>query len=161
MIDKKGRLFGKVSLIDLFAVAVLAAVFYVVYTSVDVLSGPGLGEEQPLAITFFRPVTPDFTVSALETGVPVRDSVLGTFLGHVTSIKTDESIHFMPDRLGNEVASPIEGHSAVWIATQVTGRLSDGAAVLNGNVYAVGSEVYIWVGDAWLIVHISNITTAP
>jgi hypothetical protein len=159
MLDKKGRIFGKVSVVDLFAVVVIAAVVAVVYFNVGAGGRPVVGAEQYVLITFFNPVLHDFTVDAAEeaVGLSVVDDVNGTFLGTVTEVRRGESISIMPDIHGNEVASPIPGHSSVYITSRVNGRLSDGAVVLGGNVYAVGSEVIIWAGPAKTMLHISEI----
>jgi hypothetical protein len=159
MLDKKGRLFGKVSLVDLFAVVIISAVIAVVYFNVGAGGRPVAGAEQPVYITFFNPALHDFTAHAVEIGAPVIDDINETFLGNVVGVEIDESISFMPDIRGNEVASPMEGHSAISITSRVYGRISDGAVVLGGNVYGVGSEVIIWAGKAKTMLHISEIST--
>jgi hypothetical protein len=159
MIDKKGRLFGKVSLIDLFAAVVLCAVFYVVFTAMRAGDRLDMGYEQPVVITFFSPVAHDFVANTFQTGVSVTDSERRIPLGYVTDIRVGDSIFFMADRQGNEVASHREGYASVFVSSRVTGRMTDGAVVLGGVVYAVGDEVYIWAGDTWLIMNISNIRT--
>jgi len=157
MIDNKGRLFGKVSVVDLFAVVIIAAVIAVVYFNVGASGRPVTGAGQPVLITFFSPALHDCAAHAVEIGAPVIDDVNETFLGRVVSVEIDESISFMPDIHGNEVASPMEGHSSIYITSRVNGRLSDGAVVLGGNVYGIGTEVIIWAGRAKTMLHISDI----
>jgi len=159
MLDKKGRLFGRVSVVDLFVVIVLIGVFMVVYLNVGgrewaVVTGPA----RPVYITFFHPALEDFTVNALEYGAPVINDADGTFMGNVVGIKPGESVGFAPDRHGNEVASPMAGYSSVSIQSRVYGHISDGALVLAGNVYAVGEEIIIWAGAAKTMLLISEIT---
>ena len=158
MIDNKGRLFGKVSVVDLFVVVVLAAVIAVVYFNFGSGSRPVTGAEQPILITFFNPALHDFTVNALRENTPVINDTNETFMGTVVGIEVGESISFMPDIHGNEVSSPMEGFSSVYITSRVDGRISDGAVVLNGNVYGIGEEVIIWAGRAKTMLNISNIT---
>lgn len=161
MLDKKGRLFGKVSLVDLFAVIVIAAVVAVVYFNVGG-GRPVVGAEQYVYITFFNPALHDFTVDAAEEAerynLPVTDDSNNIWLGNVVRVRRCESISVLPDVHGNEVVSPMEGFSSVYITSRVNGRLSDGAVVLGGNVYAVGSEVIIWAGPAKTMLHISDIS---
>jgi len=157
VIDKKGRIFGKVSFVDLFAVAVLVAVTMVVYFNFGGGGRPEVGREQPIIITFFHPALEDFTVNALEIGVPVIRDGDDTFLGHVIGFDIGESISFMPNVQGFEVASSVEGYSSVSIHSRVYGRLSGGAAVLGGNVFGHGTELIIWAGQAKTILHISEI----
>ncbi|MCL2223415.1 MAG: DUF4330 domain-containing protein [Defluviitaleaceae bacterium] len=157
MLDKKGRLFGKVSVVDLFAVVMVAAIVAVVYFNIGGRAHLNVGAEQPVLITFFNPALHDFTVNAIEIDTPVIDDVNATFLGTVVGVEVGDSISFMPDIHGNEVASPMEGHSSVAITSRVYGRISDGAVVLGGNVYGVGSEVIIWAGRAKTMLHISDV----
>jgi hypothetical protein len=72
-------------------------------------------------------------------------------------IQIDESISYMPDVNGIEVASPMEGYSSVSITSRVNGRISDGAVVLGGNVYGIGAEVIIWAGRAKTMLLISDV----
>ncbi|MCL2204266.1 MAG: DUF4330 domain-containing protein [Defluviitaleaceae bacterium] len=157
MIDKKGRLFGKVSLVDVFAAVVLIAVFFVVHFTVGARQAPGLGAEQPILITFFHPTLEDFTAETFTLGVPTLDYEARIHMGYVVAIEIGESIRFMPDRQGNEVASPMEGRSSVRLQTRVMGRMSHGAAVLGGEMYVVGDRVFLWAGTTWAIIHISDI----
>ncbi|MCL2577401.1 MAG: DUF4330 domain-containing protein [Defluviitaleaceae bacterium] len=157
MLDKKGRLFGKVSVVDLFAVVVIAAIIAVVYFNVGGRSHINPGTEQPVLITFFNPALHDFTANAVEIGAVVIDDVNETFLGRVVDVEIGESVSFMPDIHGIETASPMEGHSSVYITSRVNGRISDGAVVLGGNVYGIGSEVIIWAGRAKTMLHISDV----
>ncbi|MCL1884224.1 MAG: DUF4330 domain-containing protein [Defluviitaleaceae bacterium] len=159
MIDNKGRLFGKVSVVDLFAIVIIAMIIAVVYFNVGASGRPVTqGSEQAVYITFFNPALQNFTVDALEIGAPVIDDANDTFLGRVVAIEVGDSISFMPDIHGNEVASPMEGYSSVSITARVDARISEGAPVLGGNVYGVGSEVIIWAGRAKTMLHISEIS---
>ncbi|MCL2603647.1 MAG: DUF4330 domain-containing protein [Defluviitaleaceae bacterium] len=158
MIDNKGRLFGKVSLVDLFAAVVFAAVFFVVFNAVRADDRLEMGEEQSVVITFFSPTAYGFVADAFRHGVSVTDSERRVPLGQVINVEVGDSRFFLTDRQGNEVVSHREGYASVHISSRVTARLTDGAAVIGGVVYAVGSEVYIWAGDVWLITHISDIS---
>jgi len=160
MIDKKGRLFGKVSLIDIFALIMISALIAVIYFNVGASGRPVVGAEERILITFFNPALEDFTVNVLALDTPVIDDVNGTFLGTVISLGFGESINFMPDIHGNEVGSPMEGRSSVLITAEVYGNLSNGAVVLGGNVYSVGDEVIIWAGIAKTMLYISDIRPA-
>jgi hypothetical protein len=157
MIDKKGRLFGKVSLVDLFAVVVIAAVFFVVYLYAGGRGRLELSEAQPVTITFYHPALQDFIAYHLTADVPVMDDDAGTYMGQVSAITLGESIHFSPNRQGQMIQTAIQGRYAVYIQTRVQGQLHNGAVVLNGTVYAIGDEVHLWAGDTRIIAHISNI----
>jgi len=159
IIDNKGRLFGKISLIDIFALSVLIMVFLVVYLNFGIGSRPVVtGGEQPVKITFFVPALENFTVEAIEMGARVENDTDGTFMGHVIGIDIGESINFMPDMHGREVASPMEGFSSVTIESLVYGQLVDGLLLLDGNLYGSGTTIIIWAGRAKMMLQISDIT---
>ena len=159
MIDDKGKLFGKISIIDIFAAAVLIMVFLVVYVGLGLGSRPVVtGGTQPVQITFFVPALENFTVNAIEMDARVENDTDGTFMGRVTSIEVGESISFMPDINGREVASAMEGFSSVTIQSVVEGQLVDGMLLLEGNLYGSGTTIIIWVGRAKMMLQISDIT---
>ena len=157
MIDKQGRFFGKVSVVDLFAVAVVAAIIAVVYFNFGASGHLVTSDEQPVLITFYNPALHDFTVNAVEIDAPVIDDTNETFLGRVVDIEIGESVNFMPDVNCNEVASVMDGYSSISITARVNGRISDGAVVLGGNVYGIGAEVIIWAGRAKTMLLISDV----
>jgi len=160
MIDDKGRLFGKVSIVDLFAIIVVGAVIAVVYFNVGASGRPQTSAEQAVYITFFHPALEDFTVGALEMDAPVINDTNDTFMGRVVGWEVGDSISFMTDIHGNEIATPHGYRSSVAIMARVYGRLTEGAVVLDGNIYSVGTEVVIWAGMAKTMLHISDIRTA-
>jgi hypothetical protein len=156
MIDKKGRIFGVVSLVDLFAVVMVGAIVAFVYFNVGSARFE-LDDEQAVLITFFHPTLEDFTVHAVDIGAPVINDANETFMGYVVGVDIADSISFMPDIHGMEVASPMQGYSSIAITSRVYGRISGGAVVLGGNIYGVGTEIIIWAGRAKTMLHISDV----
>ena len=158
MIDDKGRLFGKISLIDIFVLIVLALVFMVVYFQIGTNSKAAVREsDQPLQITFYKEALENFTVNALKEGARVENDTNATFMGNIVAIEVGESVNYMPDANGNEIASPMEGYSSVKITTEVMGKLSDGSALLNGNLYGSGCQIIIWAGKAKMQLYITDV----
>ena len=158
MIDDKGRLFGKISLIDIFVLIVLALVFMVVFFQIGTNSIAATRESnQPMRITFYKEALEDFTVRVLEEGARVENDNNGTFMGNIVAIEVSESVSYMTDANGKEVASPMEGYSSVKITTEVMGKLSEGSALLNGNLYGAGSLVIIWAGKAKIQLFITDV----
>jgi hypothetical protein len=155
MLDDKGRIFGKISLVDLFALVVLAAVVFAVFQAAG--RRPALEAERYIYISFFAPAMHDFAAQALLLDTRVMDDDGGTFLGSITDIEITESINFAPNRLGELVASPMYGHNFVTFTSRVHGRMAAAAAQLDGRLYAVGDEVHLWAGGVRAIVHISQI----
>jgi hypothetical protein len=157
MLDKKGRIFGKVSLVDIFAVVVIGAVIAVVYFNAGASGRPEVGGEQAVLITFYNPALHDFTVEAVELGTPVINDANNTFMGNVVNVEIADSVNFFPNIHGNEIGTPMEGFSSIAITSRVYGRMSGGAVVLGGNIYGVGTEIIIWAGKAKTMLHISDV----
>jgi len=158
MLDKKGRLFGYISIVDLFAVVMVAAIFFAVWSLAG--SRPTLEGEQDVYVTFRVAAVQDFTALALQHDVPVMDDDGGIHLGRVVDFVVGDSEAFLPDRAGNRVATTLEGYYSVSLTTRVPGRLTDGAVVLGGRLYAVGSEVHLWAGGVRLIMYVTAIVVA-
>ena len=158
MIDDKGRLFGKISLIDIFVLIVLGLVFLVVYFQIGTNSKAATREsDQLIQITFYKEALEDFTVKALKEGARVENDTNATFMGNIVNLEIGESVNYMPDVNGREIASPMEGFSSVTITTEVMGKLSDGSALLSGNLYGAGTQIIIWAGKAKMQLYISDV----
>jgi hypothetical protein len=158
ILDNKGRLFGRVSIIDIFVIAVLVSVFAVAYLKFGNNSKSAVREpEQAVRIIFYKEALEDFTVSSIEMGAPVVNDTNGTLMGNVKEINIGESVNYLPDINGVEQPSPMEGYSSVEIVTEVNGRISEGALLLNGNLYGSGSKCIIWAGKAKIQLMIKDI----
>ena len=156
MLDKKGRLFGYISIVDLFAVVMVGAIFFAVWSLAG--SRPVLEGEQDIYVTFRVAAVQDFTARALQLDVPVMDDDGGIHLGRVVDFLIGDSEVFLPDRAGHMVATTMAGYHSVALTTRVPGRLTDGAVVLGGRLYAVGSEVHLWAGGVRMIMYVVEIS---
>ena len=158
MLDKKGRLFGYVSIVDLFAVMMVGAIFFAVWSLAG--SRPTLEGEQDVYVTFRVAAVPDYVARVLVSDVPVMDDDGGIALGRMVDFVVGDGEAFLPDRAGNMVATTLEGYHSVAITTRVPGQLTDGAVVLSGRLYAVGSEVHLWAGGVRMIMYVTAISAS-
>lgn len=158
ILDDKGRLFGKVSIIDIFVLIMIAAIILVAYFKFGNTTAIGAkGPEQLVHIKFFTPSVENFTAEVLNEGDIVVNETNNNPMGKVVDIKTGESVMFSPDENGNLIASSLEGYSALEITSEVMGKLNEGSVVINGNLYTTGSEIVIRAGKAKLFLKISGI----
>lgn len=93
ILDDKGRLFGKINLLDLVIVlAILAVVGRFAYQR---LLGPGIapvGENKVIQVTIKLPEVQQPTISELVEGVDIYDSKSNAYLGKVKAVKKEPAL---------------------------------------------------------------------
>ena len=85
ILDDRGRLFGKVNIVDLVVLLVIAAV--VVFAAVR-LTGGGAVETVPVRVTFVDARVDNALVAGLQTKGTVKD-LGGNVIGEVQSVQVD------------------------------------------------------------------------
>ena len=160
MIDKQGRLFGKVSVIDLFVLAMIVAI--VLFGVLRLGNNQGMGfmqTAQPVTLGFTT-VDPleDFTARVIRVGDPVAEHDSGAQLGRVTEVNMQVTIEQHPNADGIMTASPMYGYSRVDMTTNLYGYPVDNGVRVMGHTFLVGDEIVIRAGDANLFVYVSEIT---
>ncbi|OFW61266.1 MAG: hypothetical protein A2133_11305 [Actinobacteria bacterium RBG_16_64_13] len=131
-LDERGRIFGKVNVVDLLVLLVILAV---VAFAVVRMTG-GSSKPIPVRVTYtveeVRKATVDALVDALETGSTVRDDG-GTVLGEVVEVVPTPTVKEVPTPEGQlkAFASPV--FSDVDIVVLGEGRMS-GSTVRIGSV---------------------------
>lgn len=157
MIDDKGRLFGKISIIDIFIILVIISVVLVAYFKFGNKSYSGVREKEQLVhMKFFTPEVEDFTL-IVEEGDNVVNETNGSNLGKVVEVNIGDSLVISPDSEGKLIPSAKEGYSSMEITSEVMGRITEGSVVVDGNIYSSGSEIVIRAGDAKIFLKISDI----
>ena len=161
ILDDKGRLFGKISIIDIFVLVVLIAVVSVGYFKFGNKSHSGTREpEQLVHIKFYSPSVENYTAFEVKEGDIVTNEGNNNPMGKVVAVEIGESEEFSPDSSGKFVKSVVEGYSSLEITSEVIGRLKEGSLVINGNMYSTGSEIIIRAGKTKLFLKISGIEPA-
>ena len=161
IIDNNGRLFGKVSIIDLLIIIlVFAAVFFLAaryLSSGDITIGAGSSLEE-LEIKFYSEEVNDFVVDAIKIGDSTKEFAQYANFGTVIRVERDDSITWVGDFDGLILPSSKEGHySSVTVTTRVKGRISDVGFELDGTNYFVGKTVIIQIGVAGFQGRISGV----
>jgi len=157
MIDKKGRLFGKVSVVDLFVlVAAVAAVIFV-GGRMGVASIVTSPNAELVYISFQTEQAADCVVGYLTPGARVVDEARGVGLGRITRVETGEGYDYNPDENGSLVKSAKYGYSCVEITSEVRGVMNERGLWVDGNRYIVGHSLSVVAGDAILYMRVSGI----
>ena len=153
IIDNNGRLFGKVSIIDVLIVALIfAAGFFLAvryFSSRDNPLGTGSSLEE-LEIKFYSEEVNDFVVDAIKVGDAAKEFAQYANFGTVVSVERADSITWVGDFDGIINPSSKDGHySSIIVTTRVRGRISDSVGFeLDGTNYFVGKTVIMQFGKA-------------
>jgi len=150
IIDSKGKLFGKVSIIDILILVVLIAGIAgaaKLFKSKSAL--PIMDKTETYTVGLYWEESPEFAVSAVKAGDIVRDLERGGVLGKVIDIQIDKAITFVETDDGQVVVGSKPGYVSYHITLEGTGT-SDGfgGVIFNGADYQIGRQLIVKVGGA-------------
>lgn len=153
IIDSKGKLFGKVSIIDLLIVfVVVAAVAGMGYKLTKSGKGVVVASGNKIVMTFYGEDSPEFAVKSIKKGDPARDYERGSNLGNVIEeVKIDNSPRYGERANGDKVIISKEGYPSFYITVEGTGTLSSlGGIIVNGVEYQIGRTIFLKVGGSYV-----------
>lgn len=159
IIDDKGRLLGKLSIIDLFVFAVIASI--IAFGIFKIGNSRGIGILEPM-----RPITmrlsidalEDFTADFLRIGDPVANNDSNVQLGTVTNIERSEAQQFSRNSEGQLVLSSVNNFSHIEITTEFMGHEFENGVLVSGHTFLVGQFMVTRVGDTNIFFRISGIS---
>ena len=156
MIDEKGRLFGKVNIVDLIIVIIIVAAAAFVGMK---FFGPKsqVANTENVRITMFCDESPVYVVDQLEAGSEVWDSSNQVVLGTLKEWTTGDSMSPVTDAEGNVVEISREGYHSVRLVCEGTGIVSDHGVTIGGVLYGNGQSASVYFGDCKLFLDIADI----
>lgn len=159
IIDKKGKLFGKINIIDLLIVLVLVAAVMVI--GVRFLRGGenAAKKEEPdvLRLTFYAEEVNDWVAEKVEVGDEMFDATYAQEIGVVTEVKTDAPETYGINDEGQYVPAPRDGFCSIQISGEVRGTKTDVGAEINEHLYGVGHSMVLYAGDAKIYLRLMDI----
>lgn len=156
MIDKNGRIGGKVNVIDLIILIVIAAVIAFVGYRFIGKDRSGLIKSDPVRMEFVATTVPNYAAERIREGAQVYDVQENTYLGTITDIEFGKAYEFVPNEEGKTVMlEPTDSVSAT-ITTLVNGSLDGNGVVIDGTRYAAGHSMVLYAGDAKVWVRVSG-----
>jgi len=159
VIDSKGRLFGKISVIDIAIVLVLiAAVAFVDYRLTRSRTFSPFAQGENIEITFYGAEAPEYAAKAIDVGEVVRDPAKNVEFGDVTKIDVGQSDSYANTDKGEWVKTPKPGYSSVYITVSGKGTYGKDGVTFGGTAYFVGNTLEIKVGNAafWTRIYSIN-----
>lgn len=149
-IDKNGKLFGKVNIIDIIIVILLLVVL--AFTAYKLgLFAPKQAistETNKIRIVFYQEEVNTFTVENTNLNDPVTDAIQNNSFGKVVDIESGESTSWGVDRDGKQVMSAKDGYSSIYITAENTGTVSSTGISTGGANYYVGQLLTVRVGTS-------------
>ena len=157
--DEKGRLFGKINIIDLLVIIViLAAVCFAVFRYV--LPGRDKGEEQACEMVLFCHDAPRFTAEQIKVGDTVWDQGLDVDLGTVKSVEILPLMETSAGPDGTSVTSESDWLVSVVIVLDSKGVKEEHGIRIDGSLYASGHTMTVFAGEAKLYLKVRELNWA-
>jgi len=152
IIDSKGKLFGKISIIDIMVIlVVIIAVVGIGYKFTRPNAGNTVFTKQDdIQIKFLVDEVQDFIVDAIKVGDPVRESVQNASFGRVSNIETGDAIIWLTTEDGQNVKVSREGFYSVVITMDAKGMKDNLGVLIDKANYYVGQTLTLYVGNAAL-----------
>lgn len=170
MIDKNGKVFGKINIIDLIVIVVLVlaiGVFGYVKISNSVVDNDDpkkmtvdTADGDELYITYYAEEVPEYVANRVKTDSFLMDADTNMKLGVVTDVKVDEAVTYSNTDDGKVVASSKEGYNSIKITGKTKGKLGKYGAEISTMTYGVGHSLTLRAGDAKIFLKIYDIKTA-
>ncbi|MGE4283446.1 MAG: DUF4330 domain-containing protein [Clostridia bacterium] len=155
IIDNKGKIFGKINIIDLVIVLVIVgAAAGALYKFGKANVGP-IVKQEDIIIKFFAEETPDYAAKAVKVGDSAADDNKNTVFGKVIDEPLiDESLTYGVNAQGQYVQSPKPGMASVLVSVQGKGTIGETGAIIGGVSYGVGHTMVLRVGKSKLWVKV-------
>lgn len=146
MINKDGKLFGKISIVDIAVVLIIVILGFGVYSkfSGNVVTNVTSGEN--IECTFLVKNVRSYTADALAKKGPLYDKTSKEFVGDITNVEITDGSYTVNMADGTfEQAAPDERYN-VYVTVTFSGKVS-------GNGYYTAANKYLGAGTS------VNITT--
>jgi len=145
LMDKNGKLFGKISIVDLTVILLILVVASGTVYRFTSNSTTQFGTSNATVLFTIRiSNVRDFTLDYYEEGLRVYDRVSNDYLGHIVSIESEPYYDFRHLFDGTLAEIPHPERINIYIDILASGRISDNAIFVEGNYeVTVGSFINI------------------
>lgn len=127
IIDSKGKLFGKISIIDILVlVIIVGGIAGVSYKFMKSRTLSPFAKGVTIVTQFYQAEIDEFAAKSIKVGDMVTDHSTGANFGKVTNIEIGKSASFASDDKGVWVESPKPRYASVTITVEGSGIYKDG-----------------------------------
>lgn len=150
MIDKNGKIFGKVSIIDLIIILIVIAVGIFGIRRLGLFSPKESATDikNNLRITFYQEEVNSFTANNVNLEDPTTETLLNKSFGKVVNIEKGDSVSWGEDQNGKQVKTTKAGWSSIFITMETNGTLGPNGISIGGSTYYIGQFITLRVGDS-------------
>ena len=156
MIDEKGRLFGKVNIVDLLIVIIILAAG--AFLGMKLL-GPdsAVANTQKVRVTLYCEETPNYVAEQLEAGAEVWDSDNNVTLGYLTEWRTGDSKRAVTGVTGKVVEITREDYCSATLVCEGEGVMGTHGVTIGGTLYGAGQSMSVYFNDCKLFLRVQSI----
>lgn len=159
-IDKNGKLFSKVSIVDLIIIVIIFVVTFAAVYKFGKEEISGASEEDDLLIQLYQEEVPDFVAKSIKEGDIAIEDVQSAVFGNVKEIIIGKSVSWAQSEKGEYVASTKEGYSSISITLSGKGKLSGKGVKIGTGTYFIGKNLTIKIANSIINPRISEIKLA-
>jgi hypothetical protein len=158
IIDQKGKLFGKISIVDILIIVIIIAAASGVYYKFHQSGATGImTKTDKVEVSFFMEDAPDYAVNAVKEGDLVKDRQQNVVIGKVTSVTPGPDIVFYADSEGIVHSTSKPGYASIAITVEAQATYSDTGFTINGSEYYINKQFETRVGLSNFYMRISDI----
>lgn len=162
LIDSKGKLFGKVSIVDIIIVVmILGVIAGVGYKFMQSRTSTPFAKKDVVSITFYQEETGNYVPGSIKVGDMVTDNQTGSYFGKVVSVKADKSSSFGVNDKGEWVQSSKPTYSSITVVVEGDGIYKDGTngqgVSFDNTNYFVFKSVEIKAGNTQFWAKVTNL----
>ncbi len=140
VVDDRGRLFGKVNIVDILVLLVILAV--VVFAAVRLAGADSVSATVPVQVSFLNKAVDRALLEGLPSEGTVRDSA-GNVIGELQSVEVTPTVQEMLTGDGQYKTFSSSTHSDVTFVVMCQGTVLDSSAHIGGLTARVGADVRI------------------
>lgn len=158
IIDKKGKLFGKINIIDLLVVLVIIFFAFNAFSTTNEIENQEITESENALMTLeFEEVHSNF-LNVVEIGDLVRDSVRGFVLGEIVEVHSESYKEMVTTTDGKVEYKEIPGKYNIQVILEIQGVFDGNGVLVESKRYYIGSETRIKTEDYVTDAFVLNIT---
>lgn len=146
IIDEKGKLFGKISIIDILVIVLVVVGVLGIGVAYKQIKANGIltenkslfGEQtdlDTLVVTMRLEEVREATVSAIKVGDEIFAVDTGKYLGEITSVSTEPATRVGADIYGNVFEAEVPEKIDAILTVSVPGKLTDGGYMSQSNIH--------------------------